>query len=125
MTYNYWRKGGYSIGSEDYRWEIIKSKVPAPVFFLFNVTFISTIQSVSPHLLAPRCTPLTEPQVLLFAVATPTYILLLSSYLSGQGMAMADIVFSRLLIVLVVIEWFADQQQWSEYLSSTGCPRRC
>lgn len=20
LTFNYWRKGGYSIGSEDYRW---------------------------------------------------------------------------------------------------------
>ncbi|KAL1618709.1 hypothetical protein SLS54_007145 [Diplodia seriata] len=47
LTYNYWRKGGYNVGSEDYRWEIIKSKVPAAVFFLFNVTFISTIQSLT------------------------------------------------------------------------------
>ncbi|KAL0257011.1 hypothetical protein SLS55_007821 [Diplodia seriata] len=47
LTYNYWRKGGYNVGSEDYRWEIIKSKVPAAAFFLFNVTFISTIQSLT------------------------------------------------------------------------------
>lgn len=47
LTFNYWRKGGYSVGSEDYRWEIVKSKVPALAFFLFNVSFISTIQSVS------------------------------------------------------------------------------
>ncbi len=20
LTYNYWRKGGYNVGSEDYRW---------------------------------------------------------------------------------------------------------
>lgn len=46
LTFNYWRKGGYNIGSEDYRWEIIQSKVPRFIFFLFNVTFISTIQSV-------------------------------------------------------------------------------
>ncbi|KAH7049172.1 hypothetical protein B0J12DRAFT_664278 [Macrophomina phaseolina] len=112
LTYNYWRKGGYNIGSEDYRWEIIKSKVPAPVFFVFNVTFISTIQSV-----------------LLFLVTTPTYVLLLSSYLSGQGMGTADIFFSRLLIALVVTEWFADQQQWNyqtakhQYLRTAVVPR--
>ncbi|KAB2572890.1 Uncharacterized protein DBV05_g8434 [Lasiodiplodia theobromae] len=112
LTYNYWRKGGYSIGSEDYRWAIIKSKVPAAAFFLFNVTFISTIQSV-----------------LLFAVTAPTYILLLSSNLTGQGMGTADIVFSRILIALVVIEWFADQQQWNyqtakhEYLRTAVVPK--
>jgi steroid 5-alpha reductase family enzyme len=46
LTYNYWRKGGYSIGSEDYRWMIVKEKVGPVVMFLFNVTFISFIQSV-------------------------------------------------------------------------------
>jgi hypothetical protein len=46
LTFNYWRKGGYSIGSEDYRWLIVKDKVGGVIMFLFNVTFIATIQSV-------------------------------------------------------------------------------
>jgi steroid 5-alpha reductase family enzyme len=46
LTFNYWRKGGYSIGSEDYRWLIVKDKVGPVVMFFFNVTFISLIQSV-------------------------------------------------------------------------------
>lgn len=47
LTYNYWRKGGYSIGSEDYRWIIVKDYVNSPVvFLLFNVVFISLAQSV-------------------------------------------------------------------------------
>lgn len=29
-------------------------------------------------------------------------------------MTMPDLIFSRVLIALVVVEWFADQQQWSE-----------
>ncbi|KAK7563684.1 hypothetical protein JOL62DRAFT_562212 [Phyllosticta paracitricarpa] len=96
LTFNYWRRGGYSIGSEDYRWEVIKKYVHPVIFFLFNVTFISTIQSV-----------------LLFLVTTPAYVLLLSSSLTGQGMALPDLIFSRVLIGLVVLEWFADQQQWN------------
>lgn len=48
LTYNYWRKGGYQIGSEDYRWEIVQKYVSRPVFFVFNIIFISFIQSVSP-----------------------------------------------------------------------------
>jgi len=46
LTYNFWRKGGYQIGNEDYRWEIIKDKIGNVNMFLLNVTFISFIQSV-------------------------------------------------------------------------------
>lgn len=46
LSFNYWRKGGYSVGSEDYRWEIVKAYVgPAPMFIL-NVVFISLAQNV-------------------------------------------------------------------------------
>jgi steroid 5-alpha reductase family enzyme len=48
LTYNYWRKGGYNIGSEDYRWNLIKDKIGQPAFFLLNVVFISSMQSVCP-----------------------------------------------------------------------------
>jgi steroid 5-alpha reductase family enzyme len=46
LTFNYWRKGGYSIGSEDYRWAIIKEYIGGVGMFLLNLTFISWIQSV-------------------------------------------------------------------------------
>ena len=46
LTYNYWRKGGYSVGSEDYRWNLIKEHIGMPLFFVLNVVFISTLQSV-------------------------------------------------------------------------------
>ena len=46
LTYNYWRKGGYSVGSEDYRWEIVRNKTGRFIMFLFNIVFISSIQSV-------------------------------------------------------------------------------
>lgn len=46
LTYNYWRRGGYSIGSEDYRWEHIKKFLSPTGMFLFNVAFISFAQSV-------------------------------------------------------------------------------
>jgi steroid 5-alpha reductase family enzyme len=46
LTFNYWRKGGYSWGSEDYRWAAIKEQIgPAGMFFM-NATFISFVQSV-------------------------------------------------------------------------------
>ncbi len=47
LTFNYWRRGGYQIGSEDYRWEVVKNYVGAPAMFVFNVVFISLVQNVS------------------------------------------------------------------------------
>ncbi|KAF1353913.1 hypothetical protein BDV97DRAFT_347678 [Delphinella strobiligena] len=95
LTYNYWRKGGYSIGSEDYRWEIVKKHVTPFQMFIFNILFISFAQSI-----------------LLFAVTAPTYILLLGAQVTGDGMATSDLVAARLLMGLILFEFFADQQQW-------------
>ncbi|MCJ1301854.1 hypothetical protein MMC08_004655 [Hypocenomyce scalaris] len=95
LTYNYWRKGGYSIGSEDYRWEVLREKLSPALFFVFNVLFISLAQSV-----------------LLFMITTPTYILLLASRLTANEYQAADLIFSRGLMSLVLLTFFADQQQW-------------
>jgi len=94
LTFNYARKGGYNIGSEDYRWEIIKAKVPGFIFFLFNITFISFMQSV-----------------LLFALAAPTYIIMLASLVQPE-LSVADYLFFGTQVVLIASEWFSDQQQW-------------
>jgi steroid 5-alpha reductase family enzyme len=50
LTFNYWRKGGYTVGSEDYRWEIVKKHVGPVGMFVLNVVFISLAQNV-------RCPP--------------------------------------------------------------------
>ena len=47
LTFNYWRRGGYQKGSEDYRWVEVQRMFGQPLFFLFNVVFIATAQSVS------------------------------------------------------------------------------
>jgi steroid 5-alpha reductase family enzyme len=60
LTFNYWRKGGYTIGSEDYRWNIIKAKIGAPIMFLMNVTFISLGQSVCFYKINALCLFLTQ-----------------------------------------------------------------
>lgn len=67
------------------------------LFFLFNVTFISFLQNV-----------------LLFLITTPAYIQLLVSRINDT-MDMADIAIARVLMVLILLETFADQQQWGEY----------
>lgn len=47
LTFNYWRKGGYQVGSEDYRWNIVKDYVGPVPMFIFNIVFISLAQNVS------------------------------------------------------------------------------
>ncbi|KAF2176452.1 DUF1295-domain-containing protein [Zopfia rhizophila CBS 207.26] len=96
LTFNYWRKGGYSIGSEDYRWEYLKKYLGPVWMFVFDVGFISLGQIL-----------------LLFAITTPTYILLLAARLTGNGMSTFDNLFSRLIFSFIILEFFADQQQWN------------
>ncbi|KAL8827024.1 MAG: hypothetical protein Q9191_003435 [Dirinaria sp. TL-2023a] len=45
LTFNYWRKGGYKIGSEDYRWEILRQYINPTLFCAFNISFISLAQN--------------------------------------------------------------------------------
>ncbi|KAF5027232.1 hypothetical protein F66182_648 [Fusarium sp. NRRL 66182] len=95
LTFNYWRKGGYERGSEDYRWEIVQKYVPGFIFFLFNVTFISFIQSV-----------------LLFAFScVPAYAILLSTKFE-PNVTTGDIAYFAIMVGLVYSEWVSDGQQW-------------
>ncbi|CAI6333186.1 unnamed protein product [Periconia digitata] len=96
LTFNYWRKGGYSIGSEDYRWNIVKDFVGPYVMFVFNIIFISLSQNI-----------------LLFLVTAPTYVLLLCSRVSGNSLSTNDSVFSKLIFLAIIVEFYADQQQWN------------
>ncbi|KAK2592904.1 hypothetical protein QQS21_009399 [Conoideocrella luteorostrata] len=96
LTYNYWRRGGYSVGSEDYRWQIVKSKIPGVLFFIFNATFISVIQNV-----------------LLFAISgVPAYAIMLSTRFEPDRTA-ADFAYIAVELGLILSEWISDGQQWS------------
>jgi steroid 5-alpha reductase family enzyme len=54
LTFNYWRKGGYQVGSEDYRWNIVKDYVGPIPMFIFNIVFISLAQNVSAFCVGAR-----------------------------------------------------------------------
>ncbi|KFH48903.1 hypothetical protein ACRE_001190 [Hapsidospora chrysogenum ATCC 11550] len=98
LTHNYWRKGGYGIGSEDYRWAILQKYVNKFAWFIFNVTFISFIQSI-----------------LLFSFScVPAYAILLSSQFD-QDVTTGDKAFFALEVALVVSEWFSDDYQTAKY----------
>ncbi|KAL2263222.1 hypothetical protein VTK26DRAFT_7716 [Humicola hyalothermophila] len=111
LTYNYWRKGGYNVGHEDYRWEVIRQNIPKPVFHIFNWTFISFIQSI-----------------LLFLIAAPTYIILLASTIDPD-LSNADTAYLATELGLILVEHLADQQQWAyqgakkQYRETSKVPR--
>lgn len=68
--------------------------MPKFAFHLFNWTFISFIQSI-----------------LLFALAAPVYTLLLSTQFE-PNLTSGDFAYVSVELGLILIEWFADQQQW-------------
>ncbi|CRK17864.1 hypothetical protein BN1708_012141 [Verticillium longisporum] len=95
LTFNYARKGGYNVGSEDYRWEIVQKYVPHWVFFIFSIVFIAIYQNI-----------------LLFAFScAPAYVILLTTQFEREVGA-SDWAYCGIMLALVLSEYISDGQQW-------------
>ncbi|KAK9365991.1 hypothetical protein V1509DRAFT_642121 [Lipomyces kononenkoae] len=92
LTFNFARKGGYS-GIQDYRWEILRSKMSHLQFLLFNALFISVAQ-----LIILLC--ITAPAIMLIEVG-------------NEDLYIGDYVFAILLVTCVVLEAASDEYMWS------------
>ena len=100
LTYNFARKSGYSIyfwkGEEDYRWKILKERVPVfdikIIWSLFNLLFICTYQ-----------------MGLIFLFTLP----ILAAW-QGQNstFGITDVLISISMLVFILIEAIADNQQY-------------
>mmetsp|Transcript_985 Transcript_985/g.2126 ORF Transcript_985/g.2126 Transcript_985/m.2126 type:complete len:359 (+) Transcript_985:59-1135(+) len=112
LTYNFCRRGGYQWppwnGDEDYRWSYIQRGDFLPIlakpvaWAVFNLLFISIYQNI-----------------LLMLITMPSFLVAdLASRTECQGVVVPldlfslDGVFTVIFISLVVIETWADQQQW-------------
>jgi steroid 5-alpha reductase family enzyme len=68
-------------------------------------------------------------QLLLFIITAPTYVLLLSSRISGNTFSTYDHLFSKAIFLIILVEFYADQQQWnfhqakSSYKSTAKVPK--
>lgn len=99
LTFNFNRRGGYSwkfwTGEEDYRWTVLRqepflqSKIR---FTLFNLFFICLYQ-----------------QALILAFTFPS----VAALTSKKPIGIFDVFLVILMIGFVLIETFADQQQWN------------
>ena len=100
LTYNFARRGGYSIyfwkGEEDYRWKELKRKVPflRPKlnWGLFNLFFICLYQ-----------------MGLIFLFTLP----ILASWQGGNELNFYDYIIAFFMLFFIVIETISDQQQYN------------
>ena len=88
---------------------------PCPIlYFQRYLHFLHPKRMSQPS--SPILAALTAPQILLFSVTLPTYVLLLAARLTGEGLSTLDLIFSSTITVLIALSATADQQQWSEYI---------
>lgn len=94
LTFNYWRKGGYRCGAEDYRWEHIRQwpvfRVRA-VWQLWCFSFISVYQ-----------------QLLLWLIVVP-----LMTVPHATPFSKSELTNAAVFLGFVIVETIADQQQWN------------
>lgn len=95
LTFNYARKGGYTSGSEDYRWEYLrKNYLQNKILFqIFNLTFISFYQNY-----------------LILFFSMPGYYVYLNR---NSNLGFEEILTAGMFISFLIIETVADQQQWN------------
>jgi steroid 5-alpha reductase family enzyme len=92
LTFNFARKGGYS-GVEDYRWAILKGRMPRWQFELFNFFFIVIWQNL-----------------ILLLIALPAF----TAYENrSTPFGSWDVVVAVIFFAFTVYETAADQEQWN------------
>lgn len=96
LTFNFSRKGGYARGGEDYRWGILRRRMPAAVFQVFDLLFITVFQSV-----------------VLWLIALPAWF---AYQHRATPFGLIDVVLLVLFVAALVGETVADSQQWRFHL---------
>jgi steroid 5-alpha reductase family enzyme len=94
LTYNTLRRGLFNPKEEDYRYGIMRAKLPPLIFQVFNFTAISVMQNV-----------------LLLTLCYPTYVAAVVQ--PHTPLAMSDLLLGALALVILVLEFTSDNQQYS------------
>jgi steroid 5-alpha reductase family enzyme len=91
LSFNFARKGGYAKGGEDYRWAVLRERMPPWLYQVFNFTFIAGIQNF-----------------LLFALTLPAWV----AYEHRTPLQALDLLLACAFLALLTGETVADNQQW-------------
>ncbi|QAY74195.1 DUF1295 domain-containing protein [Agromyces protaetiae] len=92
LTFNFARKGGYRPGAgEDYRWAVLRGRMPRPAFEVFNLLFIAGFQNA---LILAFCLPLWTASE------------------GSRPLGGWDILLAAVFVAFLAGETIADQQQW-------------
>ncbi|WP_245556799.1 DUF1295 domain-containing protein [Gryllotalpicola ginsengisoli] len=91
LTFNFARKGGYARGGEDYRWAVLRQRMPGWAFAVFNLFFITIYQNV-----------------LLLLIALPAY----TAWRHPSPLNALDVLLIVVFLACLVGETVADEQQW-------------
>ncbi|KAF8072047.1 hypothetical protein FPV67DRAFT_1667492 [Lyophyllum atratum] len=94
LSYNTYRRGLFKLQDEDYRWAVLRAKLPAWLFQLTNLTFIAATQNV-----------------LLLLLGMPTKIA--STMQPHDSLALSDLLLAALALVDLAFEFTSDNQQWA------------
>jgi steroid 5-alpha reductase family enzyme len=92
LTFNFARRGGYAPGGEDYRWAVLRERLPGWRFQVFNVVFIAAYQNA-----------------LLLLITLPMWTM--AAHQRAFGLIDGGLV--ALFLVFLIGETLADQQRWN------------
>ncbi|KAI9512970.1 DUF1295-domain-containing protein [Russula earlei] len=92
LSYNTWRRGLFRLDEEDYRWAVLRTKVPPWLFQIINLVFIALIQNV-----------------LLLLIASPALI----AATHPTPLTLTDGVLALTALALLAWEFTADNQQFA------------
>ncbi len=93
LTFNFWRKGGYQRGGEDYRWPVLKARMKPWQYQVFTLFFIVLFQNV-----------------LVWSITLPAWVVYDAP---RSAFGLTQLVLTLVFLALLLFETVADQQQWN------------
>ncbi|KDQ19277.1 hypothetical protein BOTBODRAFT_27857 [Botryobasidium botryosum FD-172 SS1] len=95
LSYNTYRRGLFSLKDEDYRWAVLRQKIPPWLFKVFNLSFIAITQNILLFLLGiPAAAALRQP-------------------LSANALGTSDYVLAVAFLITLGLEFVSDNQQFA------------
>lgn len=89
LTFNFYRKGGYARGGEDYRWAYLRERYHWVLMELLNFFFTAYGQLI-----------------IIYLFSAPIFIA------TSKGLTWTDFILANIMMGLIALESAADNQQW-------------